>query len=406
MKNIILLGGSNSILKFGLSHGLRCDKKYNLALGATSSIQNIHAVSINKELVQSSDAIVTESNVNDIYNVCASGYPLEIILENIDLLYEELYGIGKYVVVIIFPVFVYESKSLSSEVIDIVNTRHRQLASKYGFSLIDLQSALCIENLGVDDVKLLQPDSLHISESIAYTLGSQIRNYIESVDVSCDFGTSLESNFFAVSEFTNDSFVKDNSRFSRKCYHIDDISITTDAEYTCVGIETWSDANSLLFIRTESKHFYKYFSRNLAFNELINTTSGTIYLKSVAYSQYDEYEPSVNVVLGATGVDRTTVSSLLFRKMKFHVSDIDIGGWVNLNFLIPDFNPFLRSIKQANLLACKSTDVDVIRDSALLLEKININYSYHLMLIASRIRPNGPLIVKKLDEYKEYLKSR
>ena len=69
MKNIILLGGSNSVMVNGLQKGLReYANVTNLALGATTSIQNLYELKRekNQEAIKNADLIVTESNINDI----------------------------------------------------------------------------------------------------------------------------------------------------------------------------------------------------------------------------------------------------------------------------------------------------------------------------------------------------
>ena len=46
-------------------------------------------------------------------------------------------------------------------------------------------------------------------------------------------------------------------------------------------------------------------------------------------------------------------------------------------------------------------DVNMIRDTALLLENIDIKLSYNLMKLAQKERPKGPFINKKAVEYKK-----
>ena len=46
-------------------------------------------------------------------------------------------------------------------------------------------------------------------------------------------------------------------------------------------------------------------------------------------------------------------------------------------------------------------DVDTIRDAAISLEKNNINLAFSLMSLAARLRPDGPFIRKKLEQYNE-----
>ena len=91
MKNIVLLGGSNSVMVNGLQKGL---KEYanvtNLALGATTSIQNLYELyrPRNQEAIQNADLIVTESNINDIDQHAATNcaLPLNIIFKNLQFL--------------------------------------------------------------------------------------------------------------------------------------------------------------------------------------------------------------------------------------------------------------------------------------------------------------------------------
>ncbi|WP_445363365.1 glycosyltransferase family 2 protein [Microbulbifer sp. ANSA003] len=48
-------------------------------------------------------------------------------------------------------------------------------------------------------------------------------------------------------------------------------------------------------------------------------------------------------------------------------------------------------------------DVDLIRDSALVIENYNLFLAQELMKIALRFRPNGPLIIRKVNEYEAKL---
>ncbi|EAJ9572441.1 hypothetical protein E5B80_08620 [Campylobacter coli] len=68
--NVVLLGGSNSVMVNGLQKGLRQENVNltNLALGACSSIQNLYELKRerNREFLDSADLIITESNINEI----------------------------------------------------------------------------------------------------------------------------------------------------------------------------------------------------------------------------------------------------------------------------------------------------------------------------------------------------
>jgi len=48
---------------------------------------------------------------------------------------------------------------------------------------------------------------------------------------------------------------------------------------------------------------------------------------------------------------------------------------------------------------CPNGYADIFRDAALFFEKTDPEKAYHLMEVAHLIRPNGPIILKKLEQY-------
>ncbi|EOH6852570.1 hypothetical protein ACMCY6_001791, partial [Campylobacter jejuni] len=68
--NVVLFGGSNSVAMDGLQKGLKQNNIHltNLALGATTSIQNLYELKRerNQKFLQNADLIITESNVNEL----------------------------------------------------------------------------------------------------------------------------------------------------------------------------------------------------------------------------------------------------------------------------------------------------------------------------------------------------
>ena len=72
MKNIVLLGGSNSVMVNGLQKGLReYANVTNLALGDSTSVQNLYELCRlrNQETIKSANLIITESNINEIQHM-------------------------------------------------------------------------------------------------------------------------------------------------------------------------------------------------------------------------------------------------------------------------------------------------------------------------------------------------
>ena len=177
--NIVLLGGSNSIKKGALKHGLKeaietlntkgnveskFDTQFNLgqipgfirgganssllkkslkeplkffslALGATTSIQNLYELKRvkNKEILENAALIITESNVNEAYpeTITIEKLPDAILYRNIAWYYAALYALKKPVVVILLP--------FSVGRFAFVNNIHRKFCLHYGFHCIDMQ---------------------------------------------------------------------------------------------------------------------------------------------------------------------------------------------------------------------------------------------------------------------------
>lgn len=68
-----------------------------------------------------------------------------------------------------------------------------------------------------------------------------------------------------------------------------------------------------------------------------------------------------------------------------------------------NFKKYLK-LSDSDLLSLAKKNVDIlefIRDTAISTEKYNIHESYRLMSIAKKVRPNGVVITKKLDIYKQ-----
>ncbi|MCV3398233.1 SGNH/GDSL hydrolase family protein [Campylobacter lari] len=128
--DVILLGGSNSVVKNGLRIGLENKDitLHNYALGLSTSLQNLYELMRHENTINKSDFIISESNINDYL----SPMSLNIILRNIDYFYEELYKANKTTIVLILPIPTCNDKSKA------INEAHRKNCAYYGFNLIDV----------------------------------------------------------------------------------------------------------------------------------------------------------------------------------------------------------------------------------------------------------------------------
>lgn len=123
MKNIVLLGGSNSVLINGLQQS--DINLIKLALDTTICIQNLYELKRKYELIRTTDLIITESNVNDSYNINNINN-----FRVLEWFYKELLQTKKKVLVVILSFYKYNYKA--------TNHIHRYFISKYQFNFIDL----------------------------------------------------------------------------------------------------------------------------------------------------------------------------------------------------------------------------------------------------------------------------
>ncbi|CAM2781891.1 hypothetical protein [Helicobacter burdigaliensis] len=149
VRNVVLLGGSNSVMVNGLQKGLRegiekynQNKKnqeklefYNFAVGGCTVIQNLYELKRvrNQEVFKEARLIITESNINEIVNNNHKfeKLPLKMIYRNLNWFYQELYFLNTKVVSILLPNQVSNYK--------VINNIHRKLCKKYGFNCVDMQ---------------------------------------------------------------------------------------------------------------------------------------------------------------------------------------------------------------------------------------------------------------------------
>ena len=117
-KNIILLGGSNSVMVNGLQKGIReriaklnegKDEKeqlefYNFALGATNSIQNLYELVRHKNLAKNAKLIITDTSTNEAQHHFHPYQKLSYqhIYRYLSWLYQELYFLNTKILVFNF----------------------------------------------------------------------------------------------------------------------------------------------------------------------------------------------------------------------------------------------------------------------------------------------------------------
>ena len=252
-KNVILLGGSNSIMSNGLQKGIYealKDKGYfvfhNFALGACTSFQNLYELkrARNKEIFENAELIITESNINDVYNTQDSHekIPLNIFYRNLQWFYKELYFLNKKVVSLLLPNEIENHNT--------INNMHRMLCMQYGFNCIDMQAYY--KNNGLSEFGK-RIDWAHQLESIMYVMGNNIINAIDTFKLPKDLSiTNDNPTFFECSPKDMELLSGEIEEICMKNSMYDEITYRFDSKVAMafpkhfqdcylIGLHTWSN---------------------------------------------------------------------------------------------------------------------------------------------------------------------
>lgn len=409
----------NGALKAGLS----CKSDLtNIAMGASSVVQNASELSKSRAAIINSDLVITESNVNDSHNVNVLNLPINYMLERISEFYSELYKLNKRCVVLILPVKHLEGKTESLDVIRMINQAHRANAIKHQFYIVDL--AMYFSKLSQEVIDMLMPDPRHVNNSYMYNLGINVINYITSLklsttnDVNSNITESrysfLDASLFGKVEKKHNSMFEvellelmegDTYKFKKSVYG-----------YYIIGIATWSDGNSAIKITNKYGELRKCFNNLNAFNEV------TVPIKIDESTEFntikidiEKTEESVNVKNFTNCKDNTKLAGFYIVKdlEVCNVTDIydnDNDNDYELDFLIPDSAPYFHSIKfflsrvtMGQLVNFKYNNfkgdassfyANFTKDVAIFFINKDIKLAYKLMRLALFINPNNQLAKK------------
>ncbi|MCV3383863.1 hypothetical protein L8T67_00495 [Campylobacter lari] len=258
--NVVLLGGSNSVMVNGLQKGLRQENVNltNLALGTTNSIQNLYELKRerNQKAIKNADLIVSESNVNEIWQNYheKEKLSLKIIYRNINWLYEELYFLNKKILVILLPV-----ENIQGFNTSLINNIHLKLSKKYGFNVINMQHYN----------EIILKDLLHpfdfFSKQLGFNISKNINNFKNSFNNKIN---KKNPNFlFCLPNemIDNKEFIKQeikNSMYKEKVFKIQNNKILIFPKkyinYRVIAISTW--------LQTSERKYGKLFIENNKLN--------------------------------------------------------------------------------------------------------------------------------------------
>ena len=246
MKNIVLLGGSNSVMVNGLQKGL---KEYanvtNLALGGTTSLQNLYELKRekNQEAIQNADLIITESNINEVHNNSNTleNLPLGIIFKNLQYLYATLYTFNRPVCILILP--------FCGENYLIINNMHRFLANYYGLNIVDMQNYYQNNEI----IQFGNKFGAHQLAVVNRNVGKEIAKNIDifkiskkSLDINIpEFKIATPENMQRNGNFK--IFNPNNSMYNEIVYRLEkgnSLSFNDCDGYEIIGMHSWNLENS------------------------------------------------------------------------------------------------------------------------------------------------------------------
>lgn len=418
---VCLLGGSNSVLSQGISKGLakkiECE---NLALGASSSIQNIYELIRSRKKIEQCDFIVTESNVNDSFSAFNVGISKEIVLENISNYYHQLAIFRKPVISIILPIKRYHERVADKKLVSEINSCHIKCINKYGFDYINLSEHFEKYNESNSITKYIIPDPLHVAESFMYQLGVNISEY--AVDNPFpqiqfrkeEFDGEIYQVIKPISINALETTSKKNSRFSENILVIDkQLNLNPYKNSQLVGIGTWCNGNAQLLIEApQGNYIRKNFNNLNSFNEFecpIDLDQG-IRFTSLLGKVQQPTELSVKVPSFKYVDNLVQITGLLlkFSQPKF-VSNPSLITSTKLQHLIPDeaitIKTIQRFLSQNSYITPQEIPVKNLRNAAIELEDKNLKLSYSLMKLAHKARASGFFIRSKLNLYEKNLRA-
>ncbi|HIF9854672.1 TPA: hypothetical protein ACX8B0_001742, partial [Campylobacter jejuni] len=209
MNNIVLFGGSNSVMKDYLYSGLLNNNNidiFNLALGGCTCIQNLYELKRerNKNIIKKADLIISESNVNDIWANYEKHEKLsiDIIYRDLNWYYKELYNTNKKILILILPF------SLKDSNFKIINNIHRKLIKYYGFNMIDMQDYYKSHNLEEFGARI---DQSHQMSKIMRELGKNISNNINHFKLISNLGEVNDNPKFVFCNPNNMKLINNNN---------------------------------------------------------------------------------------------------------------------------------------------------------------------------------------------------
>lgn len=361
---VTLLGGSNSLYRCGIRTGIQFHRNVelnNLALGATSSLQNLSCLIQNRDLILNSDLIISESNVNDSFNQAYLNILNGTVESTIREYYAHLSSFNKPVFCLILPLNFDKPGIIEKEEnFNKLRMIHLECIHEYGFHYIDLYEYLCRKAHGTT-FDLIMAECRHAKPIFMHDIMKSVisfflKNMDSIVDVERKSVVDLNEYYSVEPEELADINglsieLKNNSLFDVKVVRFkssnDMISFPKHIHsMKLVGLGTWCEKNSpSVCFNFSNGEIVKSFNELYSFNE-INYTDDFFGEKLLYVSTSNKSITEKTLLERKKQVDFANMSSVAFTSFLFRTGDIKIteytefSGIKNLSTLVPEIKNY------------------------------------------------------------------
>ena len=403
LAKIVIVGTSNSVMgEKGFVRSLSIEHDVvNLSSGRVPFYCHIKTIELNKELIEGCDLLIIDHYINDL-NFYTRKFGEQYNRE-CEYFYQLLSTINTNIINLLFPI-----KNLIDKSALNYYRRVKQLTKKYNISIVDLNEY---------DFKAYHYDNpVHISHKISYILGLSLSKLADKFQGSKPCGGRLISSPFKVfnakslAKFAPDSEIK---TFSNSLLEIDYLKVNrqfsipnlTGMALKSIGYLTpkGMDSQSGVIVNNKQEfsllvggYFHESFDREIVVeDELTFAPMRGCHQNIPSLMQRAKISGNFNFLFIAD-ILLSTGTQIQYKPAQ------RIGKTVYL----PDLEPMLDSIlvdTETILTHLSSTSLNALRDAAILLENIDLDKSYELMLLVQKERPQSKFIKNKLALYRQKL---
>lgn len=403
LAKIVIVGTSNSVMgEKGFIRSLSIEHDViNLSAGRVPFYCHIKTIELNKELIESCDLLIIDHYINDL-NFYTRKFGEQYNRE-CEYFYQLLSTLNTNIINLLFPV-----KNLINKLASSYYRRVKQLTKKYNLSLVDLNEY---------DFKPYHYDNpVHISHKISYILGLSLSKIADKFQGSKPRGGRLISSPFKVfdakslAKFAPHSEIK---TFSNSLLEVDYLKVhrqfsipdLTGMALKSIGYLTPKGMNSQSGVIVNDKHrfslltggyFHESFDREIIIKDELTFAP--------MQGSYDDVPSLMQRAKISGNFNFLFIADILLStgtQIQYNPAQ-RIGETIYLS----DLEPMLDSIlvdTETILTHLSSTSLNALRDAAILLENIDLNKSYELMMLVQKERPQSKFIKNKLALYRQKL---